>query len=369
MRIYDSPQWTQDIDEVIASLPELKDLEGKRVMITGAAGLICSSVTDILMRYNDLTATRCAAEGGAPVCPPEKRITVLAAGRWIEEMTTRFGDRTERDDFEFVVYDASRSDNRLEVPCDYIIHGASNAFPGLIVKEPVETMLSNFTGMLYLLNYAKAFGVKRILYISSSEVYGEKAGTDPYREGEYGYIDLLNPRNSYSVGKRAAETLCASYAAEYGVESVIVRPGHIYGPTASPMDNRVASAWAYKAARGEDIVMKSDGAQIRSYCYCLDCASAMLKVLLRGENIHAYNISNPSSIVTIREMAELLSKAAGVRLIREEATAEEKKGFNPMSNSSLDSAGLEGLGWKGCFDAEKGFAHTVGILREILQEK
>ena len=261
MIVFDSKQWLSDVDEVIQSLPELSEMAGKSVLITGAAGLICSSVVDILFRYNDTH---------------DVPIHIYAAGRWPEEMTGRFGGLVDRDDFSFVVYDAARTDNHLDVHADYIIHGASNAFPGLIVKEPVETMLSNFTGMKYLLDYAKSAGTKRILYISSSEVYGEKEGSEPFREGQYGYIDLLNPRNSYSVGKRAAETLCASYAAEYGVESVIVRPGHIYGPTASPQDNRVASAWAYAAARGEDIVMKSDGAQLRSYCYCLDCAQHCL---------------------------------------------------------------------------------------------
>lgn len=351
MITYESKQWISDIDEIIDSLPELAELEGKSVLITGAAGLICSSVVDILFRYNDTH---------------DASIHVYAAGRWLKEMTVRFGEQVNRPDFTFVIYDASKTDNKLDVHADYIIHGASNAFPGMIVKEPVETMLSNFTGMKYLLDYAKAHGTKRILYVSSSEVYGKKDGDQPYREGEYGYIDLLNPRNSYSVGKRAAETLCASYAVEYGVESVIVRPGHIYGPTASPHDNRVSSAWAYAVARGEDIIMKSDGSQLRSYCYCLDCASAMLKVLLKGENVHAYNISNPESIVSIKEMAELLAKSAGVKLIREEASEYERKGFNPMGNSALDGTSLLNLGWKGLFDAERGFSHTVEILKEII---
>lgn len=108
-------------------------------------------------------------------------------------------------------------------------------------------------GLKYLLDCAKNSGAKRILYISSSEVYGRKEGNLPYKTDEYGYIDLLNARNSYSVGKRAAETLCASYLSEYGVESVIIRSDHIYGPTAVKYDNRVSSAWAYAGARGEDI--------------------------------------------------------------------------------------------------------------------
>ena len=347
--LYDNQKWIADIDKVIEVVPELDELAGKSLMITGAAGLVCSAVVDIIFRYNDTH---------------DKKIRVLAAGRWPEEMSARFGDQVNREDFTFVVYDASKTDNVINVHADYIIHGASNASPNMIVKEPVETMMSNFLGMKYLLDYAKEQGTTRILYISSSEVYGEKEGTEPYKEGQYGYIDLLKSRNSYSVGKRAAETLCASYADEYGMESVIVRPGHIYGPTASPYDKRVASAWSYAVAKGEDIVMKSDGSQIRSYCYCLDCASAMLKVLLCGENCHAYNISNPDSIISIKDMAEILSKSAGVELRMELPTEEERKGFNPMSNSSLESASLTGLGWHGCFDAETGFGHTVKILKE-----
>lgn len=161
--------------------------------------------------------------------------------------------------------------------------------------------------------------------------------------------------------------MCVSYYDEYGVESVIIRPGHIYGPTAVESDNRVSSAWAYDVARGNDIAMKSDGAQIRSYCYCLDSASAILKVLLKGEPVHAYNISNPDSIINIREMAEILVRNAGTELKMELPTEVEKKGFNPMSNSALDGTELLALGWKGKFGAERGFAHTVEIIKEIGQ--
>ena len=110
------------------------------------------------------------------------------------------------------------------------------------------------------------------------------------------------------------------------------------------------------------------GICVRSYCYCLDSASAILKVLLKGENRQAYNISNPGSIINIRQMAELLVKAAGVKLQMELPTEEEKRGFNPMSNSSLDSTELLALGWRGLFDAEQGFGHTVEILKEMAGE-
>jgi nucleoside-diphosphate-sugar epimerase len=234
------------------------------------------------------------------------------------------------------------------------------------VKEPVETMLSNFVGMKYLLDYTKERQVRRILYISSSEVYGQKETNKPSKTDDYGWIDILNSRSSYSIGKCATETLCISYYDEYGIDSVIIRPGHIYGPTALESDNRVSSVWAYSVARGQTIVMKSDGSQIRSYCYCLDSASAILKVLLKGESVKAYNISNPKSIITVRDMAEILAESADVELRLEMPTEEEKKGFNPMSNSSLDSTELLALGWRGLFDAKRGLSHTVEIIKEMM---
>ena len=349
MRLYNSNTWKEDLDLEISQLEELKELNNKSILITGGTGLICSAVVDLLIRYNE-------KYGGS--------INIILAGRSFEKVKDRFLQYVEKDYFRFEQFDASEDNRSISIKCDYIIHGASNASPNKIVKEPVETMMSNFSGIKRLLESAKENETARVLYVSSSEVYGKKDGNNPYHEDEYGYIDLLNSRNSYSVAKRAAETLCVSYADEYGADTVIVRPGHIYGPTAMASDNRVSSVWPHSVVNGEDIIMKSDGSQIRSYCYCLDCASAILKILLLGEKNHAYNVSNPNSIVSIKEMAQILANAAGVKVRMEIPTEEERKGFNPMRNSSLDSSSLIKLGWKGLFDAPKGFAHTVRIIKE-----
>ena len=354
MSIYNSEIWIEDIDRVITANPWITGLSGKSVMITGISGLVCSPIADILIRYNETKRTN------------EKYITILAAGRSKARICNRFGVYAEKEYFHYVKYDANDYACDLSVHADFIIHGASNSSPDRITIEPVETMLSNFIGLFGLLKYAKENGTSRVLYISSSEVYGSKEGNEPYREDQYGYIDLLKARNSYSVGKRAAETLCASFNDEYDVESVIIRPGHIYGPTATEEDGHVSSQWAYAAARGEDIVMKSDGSQLRSYVHCLDSASAILTVLVKGERNHAYNVSNPKSLISIKQMAELFSKSANVELRMELPTDAEKRGFNPMSNSSLDGSSLIELGWISCFNAEIGFTHTVNILKEML---
>ena len=149
------------------------------------------------------------------------------------------------------------------------------------------------------MEYSKTQNINRIVYISSSEVYGNKIIEKPRQVNDYSGIDLLNPRNSYSISKCAAETLCASYYQQYGVNSSIIRPGHIYGPTLVENDNRISQEWCINAINNQNIIMKSEGKQVRSYCYCLDCASAILTVLIKGESVKAYNISNPDSIISI----------------------------------------------------------------------
>ena len=111
--------------------------------------------------------------------------------------------------------------------------------------------------------------------------------------------------------------------------------------------------------------MKSAGLQLRSYCYTLDCASAILTVLLKGNCGEAYNISNPESIVSIRDLAECMAKSAGVEVVFEEASTQETKSYNMMDNSSLDSTKLEQLGWKGVFNLEKGIYFTIDFLKSF----
>lgn len=354
---YDSILWRSDLEVAIKHFSLFDVLDKKSLLVTGASGLICSGIIDILIFYNETQ---------------KANITIFAAGRSKERIQARFGEYFSREYFHFVPYDATDY-KPLCLPnqIDYIIHGAGISMPDKYVKEPVETMSSNILGLLSLFHLARKNETQRILYISSSEVYGKKNKDDisPFSEDSYGFIDCLNPRNSYPIAKSAAEAMCVACTNEYGIESTIVRPGHIYGPTASPQDTRVSAMWSYAAAHGNDIVMKSDGAQIRSYCYCLDCATAILTVLIKGKNKEAYNISNKNSVITIRELGELISEIAGVKLVREAATSEDKKAFNPMDNSSLASPKLEKLGWEGLFDARTGIEHTIKILKDIADDE
>ena len=354
MTVYQSSLWLEDIDRVLDIVSGLEQLENRSIFITGGTGLIGSALVDLLIRWNETH---------------DAKIGISVAGRSKEKFDARFGEFAGRDYFTFVLYDALSESLPDLSQIDYVIHGAANAYPSLFMQQPVETMVGCFQGVYRLLLAAKEADCRRVLIISSSEVYGQRQSDQPSHEEESGYVRLLDPRSSYSMGKRAAETLCASFAAEYGMDTVIARPGHIYGPTATIRDNRISSQFAWQAARGETLVMKSDGTSLRSYCYCLECATALLAMLLRGQSGSAYNISNQDSVITVRRMAEILAKAGGVELVQETATIEEKQGFNPMVNSSLDGSKLAELGWTGLFDAETGLEHTVSIMKEYLVEK
>lgn len=333
--------YISDLGRVQAAVPHLERLDGSRILITGAGGLICSALVDFLMQ-----------RGGIQVC---------AAGRSVEKLRRRFSHWEGRPELHFVKYDALEPLN-WEANFDFFVHGASNANPAAYTAQPVETMMANIQGLERILRYAKDHGGKRVLYVSSSEVYGKKDDPEPYGEMDYGYVDLLNPRACYPSAKRAAETLCAAYAQEYGVEAVIVRPGHVYGPTATESDNRASSQFPRDVLAGKDIVMKSAGTQLRSYCYVLDCASAMAGVLTSGESGRAYNISNKNSLVTIRQMAQAFADAAGRALVFEDPTDAERRGYNLMDNSALDATALEALGWHGIFSLEDGVRATLDAM-------
>lgn len=340
----DERYW-EDCDQVLAQIPNIETLRNKKILITGATGMICSTVAELLFRLN--------TERGFDT-------QIYLAGRYEAACRERFQSKNAK--YQFVCYDAMQQ----EVPgvsVDYIIHGAGYGDPRAIAEDPVGIINVNVVGTECLLQLAKKENA-RLLLISSGEIYGTfSEKKDAYLEDEYGYIDILNPRAVYPSAKRMAETLCISYGKQYGVDAVIARSCHIYGPSIREKDSRASAHFTRRAVAGNDIVMKSAGSQLRSYCYTLDCASALLAILLNGASGEAYNISNRDSIVAIRDMAETIAQIADVKVIFENPSDEEVQSYNLMSRSVLDAAKLESLGWKAMFDLQTGIQRTLEILR------
>lgn len=339
-------EYIDDLDKCWTIVPSNTDLIGKSILITGATGLIGSSIADILLRRNELS---------------NENIHLIFAGRNAKKVEERFYIYKKDKDYEFCEYDATE-DKECGIRADYIIHAASNADPVSYATKPVETILSNIVGLKTLLETSRNTKGSRVLYISSSEVYGKDLKA-PYKEDEYGYVDILDARSCYPSAKRCGETLCAAYRSQYDVDVVIVRPGHIYGPMFTEKDSKASAQFARKAFGGDDIVLKSRGNQMRSYCYSLDCATAILTVLVKGVSGDAYNISNRNSLATISDLAQTFAKKASVTVRYEKPSASEKEAFNKMSNSTLDSQKLESLGWQGVFTLSEGVERTINSMQ------
>ena len=317
-------------------------LSGCNILVTGATGLIGGCLVETLM------------------VNPQRDYQVYPSGRNEQRARERFKDYADDKAFHFVRYDVLEPLDS-DVRFDYIIHAASNASPNFFAQNPVEVIKSNVDGVAHLMEYGLAHGMKRFLYVSSGEIYGEGDGR-VFTEDYSGYVNCATPRACYPSSKRAAETLCVSYAAEYGADVVIARPSHTYGPHFTEQDNRVYAQFIRNVLRGEDIVMKSTGEQFRSWCYVVDCVSALLYILLKGECGQAYNIADDKSNISIRELAETIAKIGGKKVVIDVPDADEKKGFNVVTKSVFSTEKLRLLGWQAHTDIKQGLKDTINEL-------
>lgn len=317
--------YKEDIRNVAMSDLPWNKLEGCNILVTGATGLIGSCLVDVLMNH------------------PKINWHIYACGRNEKRARDRFHDYLGGGYFHFVKYDVIEPLSS-DVHFDYIIHAASNASPNFFSGKPVEVMKANLYGVCNLLDYGISHNLKRFLLVSTGEVYGEGDGR-VFDEEYAGYVNQMMPRSCYPSSKRAAETLCSSYMAEYNVDVVVARPCHIYGPLFTESDNRVYAQFIRNVLRGENIVMKSPGSHFRSWCYVVDCVSALLYILLKGESGNAYNIADESSNISIKNLAEMVARIAGKKVIIDMPSDTEKAGFNVVKKSVFSTKKLRSLGW------------------------
>lgn len=329
-------------EESIRKLAENLDLQNASILVTGATGLIGSCAIDVL----DVANRKLNAN-----------IKIYALGRNKDRIVKRFGPNVIP-----VVQDIAAPLD-MENEYDYIIHGASNADPKSYAVQPVETILTNIIGNKNVLEYCAKHSNAKMVLTSSFEVYGELKGQDVYSENMSGIIDQTVLRNGYPESKRCCELLVRSYVDEYGVNATIARLPSVYGPTMLKSDSKAHAQFIRNALNGENIVLKSKGEQIRTYCYVIDAVSALFKILLSGQNGEIYNISNENSVASIADVAKMCADIAGTEVVFDLPDSTEARGFSRSKNCILDNEKLRALGWKGIYSLRDGLEETLEYLR------
>ena len=335
----------EDLEQIIEEKISWEKLKNKTVLITGASGMVGSYMLYVLLMLNDKY---------------HYGIKVLAMLRNEKKLPEEV---RERDDVAIICHDVTKV-FQYDGEIHYIIHAASPASPLIMQNHPVETIAANTIGTFNTLSLAKEKSSEGYLFISSREIYGQPdEGQEFFYEDTYGFVDQLNPRSCYSEGKKAAETMCVSFHAEYGLNTKIARLAHTYGPGMSIYDGRVQADFLKNVFQNEDIVLKSEGTAVRTYTYIADAIAGLYRILLDSEEI-VYNIGNEDGKVSIRELAEILVNIypeRGLKLVFDIPEG-GTKGTAPYTLGILNSRKLRALGWTPRYSIREGFKRTLKYL-------
>lgn len=341
----------RDFEEIFKENIEWNNLKGKRVLITGATGMIASYLVYFLCFLREIKKIE---------------VNILIQGRSYKKAHERFADFLGKDYFEF------RTDNLMipltEMPaCDYIIHAASLASPQYYFTMPIEVAEPNAIGTYNLLKYAVECGCKSFLYFSSGDIYGKIENADCITENDMGIVNPLDIHSCYSESKRMGETWCKVFAHEKNIRTVIARIGHTYGPTMNiEEDPRVFASFMKALIHEKDIVMYSDGMAKRPFCYLSDATTAFFLLLFKGGAGEAYNVCNSNEFLSMNELAHIileLKKDKCLKLIHTNRSVSDKYVDNKdnKANKPVDWK-IRTLGWNPKVSVATGFSRTLEYL-------
>lgn len=321
-----------------------EELKGHTVLVTGATGLIGASLVRSLLTIGN--------------------IKVLACVRNIEKAESIFGDS---DNLNYVVGDITRpitTDSQI----DYIIHCASVTTSKVMVEKPVETIMTSIEGTKNILELANEKNVRSMVYVSSMEMYGSFNDLDhDVTEDDLGYINPLEVRSNYPESKRVCENMCIAYMAEYNLPVKIARLAQTFGAGILPGENRVFAQFARSAMKCKDIVLHTKGLSEGNYCYTRDCMTGLLTILLKGKNGEAYNVSNPTSHITIADMAKMVANkiANGKIKVVFDIPVTNTFGYAADTKMKLNSDKLQSLGWVPQVGLEEAYRRMMKYMKEV----
>lgn len=251
-----------------------------KILITGGAGFIGSNLTK-----------RLVGDGHEVVV-----LDNLLRGNKI--------DKTSFEAIRFVKGDVRDAElvNELALGCDIIYHFAAVLGVDVVADNPVETMDVEVIGTRNVVKAAEQNNVKKVLYASTSGIYGHSAIESALTEEV-----LVDPRTSYAMAKRYNEIYLASNHEEKGLEAICLRFFNVYGEN---QDNRmVVPRFFEQAVSGKPITVFGTGAQTRDFTYIDDTIEACVR-LMNVKGYHVVNIANEAEW-NIQYLAERIKEISG----------------------------------------------------------
>jgi UDP-glucose 4-epimerase len=310
-------------------------------LVTGGAGFIGSHIAEALVRRGD-------------------------GVRVLDNLSTGYLSNLDaiRDRIEFVEGDLVDAPLVAEVVqgVDCIFHEAALASVPRSVAAPLDTNAACVTGTVTLLDAARRAGVRRLVYASSSSVYGDQP-TSPKRE-----TDLPAPISPYGAAKLAAEYYCRSFTATYGFETVSIRYFNVFGPRQDPGSpySAVIPLFITAMLSGKQPVVYGDGGQSRDFTFVANVVHAnLLAADAPNAAGRAMNAANGRSI-TLLELLDALNELLGTDV----KPIHDPPRPGDIRDSMADIALARNLlGYKPQVDFHEGLRRSIDYYREIAGKK
>ena len=262
-----------------------------RALITGGAGFIGSHLADRLLERGDQVVL----------------LDDLSTGRLanIEHLNGRA-------DAEFVLGSILNADlvDHVVSRVDTVFHLAAAVGVNLIVEKPLESMITNIRGTETVVEKAHKYS-KRILVMSTSEIYGKNTSDSLSEEDDRILGSPLKSRWSYSEAKAIDEILAYTYWREKGLETVIIRLFNTVGPRQTGSYGMVVPRFVGQALRNQPVTIFGDGSQTRCFCHVSDVVGALVSLSEHPDAFgKVFNLGGAEEI-SIGDLAERIIELVG----------------------------------------------------------
>ncbi|WP_333834494.1 NAD-dependent epimerase/dehydratase family protein [Rubrimonas sp.] len=347
-----------DLDYIARRLSEdFAGMAGKRLLIVGGGGFLGYYLVQSALHWNRIGAA-------APISVTVFDNYIRGVPVWLTALEGDPNLTLRRHDITDPLPDDIGD-------MDFVIHAASIASPTYYRRYPIETMDANVNGLRRLLDYAlaqKAAGkpLTGFLFYSTSEIYGDPTPENiPTPETYRGNVSCTGPRACYDESKRYGETLCVNFAAAHGLPITIARPFNNYGPGLKITDRRVLPDFARDIFAGRDIVMLSDGAPTRTFCYIADAIVGYYRIMTRGRPGEAYNIGIEAPEISMATLADKVTEIARARfgyagrVVRRESEESAYLVDNPNRRCPVIAKARAELGYDPSIGVDEGLTRAL----------